>query len=176
MNEDRFNKWEYFWMFMLLAIIVLGLFSSCKTQYIPIETVIRDSIEIKDTVRITNTQFVDRLVKDTSWMQIHTADSVELAKMGVSLAGVKTALVIEKNTVKQLREKLSENNDTSNVRVVYVDRVKKVEVPVPVEKKLSRMERLRMFGGDAGLTIVLITIILGVIKIYKLLMARRHIS
>lgn len=163
-------------MFWLLALMLLGMLTSCKTKYIPIETVIRDSVEIKDTVRITNTQFVDRLVKDTSWMQIHTADSVELAKMGVSLSGVKTALVIEKNTVKQLREKLSENNDTSNVRVVYVDRVKKVEVPVPVEKKLSRLERLRMFGGDAGLTLLLVTIIFGIIKIFRLLMARSHIS
>ena len=170
------NKKEKFWMFWLLALMVLGILTSCKTKYIPIETVIRDSIEVNDTVRIINTQFVDRLVKDTSWMQIHTADSVELAKMGVSLAGVKTALVIEKNTVKQLREKLSENNDTSNVRVVYVDRVKKVEVPVPVEKKLSRLERLRMFGGDAGLTLLLVTIIFGIIKIFRLLMARSHIS
>lgn len=167
---------EKFWMFWLIVLMLLGMLTSCKTKYIPVETVIRDSVEIKDTVRITNTQFVDRLVKDTSWMQIHTADSVELAKMGVSLAGVKTALVIEKNTVKQLREKLSENNDTSNVRVVYVDRVKKVEVPVPVEKKLSRLERLRMFGGDAGLTLLLVTIIFGIIKIFRLLMARSHIS
>lgn len=167
---------EKIWMFWLLAVILLGLLTSCKTKYIPIETVIRDSVEIKDTVRIINTQFVDRLVKDTSWMQIHTADSVELAKMGVSLSGVKTALVIERNTVKQLREKLSENNDTSNVRVVYVDRVKKVEVPVPVEKKLSRLERLRMFGGDAGLTLLLVTIIFGIIKIFRLLMVRSHIS
>lgn len=167
---------EKFWMFWLIVLMLLGMLTSCKTKYIPIETVIRDSVEIKDTVRIINTQFVDRLVKDTSWMQIHTADSVELAKMGVSLAGVKTALVIEKNTVKQLREKLSENNDTSNVRVVYVDRVKKVEVPVPVEKKLSRLERLRMFGGDAGLTLLLVTIIFGIIKIFRLLMARSHIS
>lgn len=170
------NKKEKFWMCWLLGVIILGMLTSCKTKYIPIETVIRDSVEIKDTVRIINTQFVDRLVKDTSWMQIHTADSVELGKMGVSLSGVKTALVIEKNTVKQLREKLSENNDTSNVRVVYVDRVKKVEVPVPVEKKLSRLERLRMFGGDAGLTLVLVTIIFGIIKIFRLLMARSHIS
>lgn len=169
-------KSDRFWMFWLLALMLLGMLTSCKTKYIPVETVIRDSVEIKDTVRIINTQFVDRLVKDTSWMQIHTADSAELAKMGVSLAGVKTALVIEKNTVKQLREKLSENNDTSNVRVVYVDRVKKVEVPVPVEKKLSRLERLRMFGGDAGLTLLLVTIIFGTIKIFRLLMARRHIS
>lgn len=167
---------EKFWMCWLLGVIILGMLISCKTKYIPIETVIRDSVEIKDTVRIINTQFVDRLVKDTSWMQIHTADSVELAKMGVSLAGVKTALVIEKNTVKQLREKLSENNDTSNVRVVYVDREKKVEVPVPVEKKLSRLERLRMFGGDAGLTLLLVTIIFGIIKIFRLLMARSNIS
>lgn len=168
------SKKDKFWMFWLLGVIILGMLYSCKTKYIPIETVIRDSVEIKDTIRITNTQFVDRLVKDTSWMRIHTADSTELAKMGVSLAGVKTALVIEKNTVKQLREKLSENKDTSNVRVVYVDRVKKVEVPVPVEKKLSRMERLRMFGGDCGLTIAVLAIIIAIIKICKWLRARSH--
>jgi hypothetical protein len=143
---------EKFWMFWLLALMVLGMLTSCKTKYIPIETVIRDSIEVNDTVRITNTQFVDRLVKDTSWMQIHTADSVELAKMGVSLAGVKSALVIERNTVKQLREKLSENNDTSNVKVVYIDRVKKVEVPVPVEKELTFWQKTWMNLGKIGFT------------------------
>lgn len=175
MNEERFNKWEYFWMFLLLAVILLGLLSSCKTQYIPVETVIRDSVEINDTVRITNTQFIDRLVKDTSWMQIHMADSMELVAMGVSLAGVKSALVIEKNTLRQLQEKLSESNDTSNVKVVYIDREKKVEVPVPVEKKLSKWERLGMFGSDAGITIAIAAVILVIIKIVRWLRARSRV-
>lgn len=173
--NDEFRKRNYYMMFLLLAVILLGLLTSCKTQYIPVETVIRDSVEIKDTVRITNTQFVDRLVKDTSWMQIHTADSVELARMGVSLAGVKSALVIERNTVRQLKEKLSENNDTSNVKVVYIDREKKVEVPYPVEKKLSKWERLRMFGSDAGISIAIIAVILVIIKIVRWFRARSHV-
>lgn len=165
------NK-ERQWMLWLLGLIILGMLSSCKTKYIPVETVIRDSIEVKDTVRITNTQFVDKFVKDTSWMQIHTADSVELAKMGVSLAGVKTALVIEKNTVKQLREKLCENNDTSNVRVVYVDRVKKVEVPYPVPAQITKWQRGLMNFGYAGLGILLLLIITVVIKVTRWLRAR----
>lgn len=170
------NKWDKFGLFCLLVVILLGLLTSCKTQYIPVETVIRDSVEINDTVRITNTQFVDRFVKDTSWMQIHTADSVELDKMGVSLAGVKSALVIERNTVRQLKEKLSENNDTSNVKVMYIEREKKVEVPVPVEKKLSKWERLVMFGSDAGITVIIIALVLAVIYICKWLRARSHVS
>jgi hypothetical protein len=159
-------------MLWLLGLIILGMLSSCKTKYIPVETVIRDSVEINDTVRIINTQFVDRFVKDTSWMQIHTADSVELAKMGVSLAGVKSALVIEKNTVKQLREKLSENNDTSNVRVVYVDRVKKVDVPYPVPAQITKWQRGLMNFGYIGLGIVLLLIVTVIIKVGKWLRAR----
>jgi hypothetical protein len=166
------NNKERQWMLWLLGLIILGMLSSCKTKYIPVETVIRDSVEINDTVRIINTQFVDRFVKDTSWMQIHTADSVELAKMGVSLAGVKSALVIEKNTVKQLREKLSENNDTSNVRVVYVDRVKKVDVPYPVPAQITKWQRGLMNFGYIGLGIVLLLIVTVIIKVSKWLRAR----
>ena len=161
---------EKFWMFWLLALMVLGMLTSCKTKYIPVETVIRDSIEVNDTVRIT------RLVKDTSWMQIHTADSVELAKMGVSLAGVKTALVIERNTVKQLREKLSENNDTSNVKVVYIDREKKVEVPVPVERELTFWQKTWMNLGKIGFTglLGLIGVIGVVILVRKIIKKYRY--
>lgn len=143
------NKKEKFWMFWLLGLMLWGLLASCKTKYVSVPEYHNVYVEKHDTL----------MTRDS----IYQKDSVYMWMQGDTIWKEKFSILYK---------------DRWRDKIVYRDSIKvdSVRVPFPVEKKLSRMERLRMFGGDAGLTIVLITIILGVIKIYKLLMARRHIS
>lgn len=140
---------EKFWMFWLLALMLWGMLASCKTKYVSVPEYHNVYVEKHDTL----------MTRDS----IYQKDSVYMWMQGDTIWKEKFSILYK---------------DRWRDKIVYRDSIKvdSVRVPFPVEKKLSRMERLRMFGGDAGLTIVLITIILGVIKIYKLLMARRHIS
>ena len=139
---------EKFWMFWLLALMIWGLLASCKTKYVSVPEYHNVYVEKHDTL----------MTRDS----IYQKDSVYMWMQGDTIWKEKFSILYK---------------DRWRDKIVYRDSIKvdSVRVPFPVEKKLSRMERLRMFGGDAGLTIVLITIILGVIKIYKLLMARSHI-
>jgi hypothetical protein len=136
-------------MFWLLALMLWGMLASCKTKYVSVPEYHNVYVEKHDTL----------MTRDS----IYQKDSVYMWMQGDTIWKEKFSILYK---------------DRWRDKIVYRDSIKvdSVRVPFPVEKKLSRMERLRMFGGDAGLTLLLVTIILGVIKIYKLLMARRHIS
>ena len=139
-----------FWLIVLVwlaAIVALGLFSSCKTKYVTVPEYHQVIVNKHDT-----------LVQRDS---VYERDSIYVIKSG--------------DTVATYHERIL-YRDRWRDKVVYRDslRVDSIRVPYPVEKKLSRMERLRMFGGDCGLTIAVLAIIIAIIKIYKWLRARSH--
>lgn len=143
------NKKEKFWMFWLLALMIWGMLVSCKTKYVSVPEYHNVYVEKHDTL----------ITRDS----IYQKDSVYIWMQGDTIWKEKFSILYK---------------DRWRDKIVYRDSIKvdSIRVPYPVEKKLSRIERLRMFGGDAGLTLILVTIIFGIIKIFRLLMARSHIS
>ena len=143
------SKKDKFWMFWLLGVIILGMLNSCKTKYVSVPEYHNVYVEKHDTL----------ITRDS----IYQKDSVYMWMQGDTIWKEKFSILYK---------------DRWRDKIVYRDSIKvdSIRVPYPVEKKLSRIERIRMFGGDAGLTLILVTIIFGIIKIFRLLMARSHIS
>lgn len=136
-------------MFWLLGLMLWGMLASCKTKYVSVPEYHNVYVEKHDTL----------VARDS----IYQKDSVYMWMQGDTIWKEKFSILYK---------------DRWRDKIVYRDSIKvdSVRVPFPVEKKLSRLERLRMFGRDAGLTLLLVTIIFGIIKIFRLLMARSHIS
>lgn len=141
------SKKDKFWMFWLLGVIILGMLTSCKTKYVSVPEYHNVYVEKHDTL----------VTRDS----IYQKDSVYMWMQGDTIWKEKFSILYK---------------DRWRDKIVYRDSIKvdSIRVPYPVEKKLSRMERLRMFGGDCGLTIAVLAIIIAIIKICKWLRARSH--
>jgi hypothetical protein len=154
-----------------IIIAIIFLFSSCKSiQYVPVETVIHDSIQVERVEFVKDTTNESTVVKDSSWMSIHIADSVELANIGIQLDGVTKAFIIEKNKVRELESKLSSAKEkvVTKDSIVYKD--KEVQVPYPVEKALSPYQQFKQdYGGWAFLIVLLAFIYVILIFVRKFL-------
>ena len=108
---------------------------------------------VKDT---TNQSTV---VRDSSWMSIHIADSTELANIGIQLDGVTKAFVIERNKVRELENKLSSAKEkvVTKDSIVYKDR--EVQVPIEVPAKLTAFESMKMEYGGYAILLVIIALV-----------------
>lgn len=131
-------------LFLIIPYIILSLLAGCKSvQYVPVETVRSDSI------------YVDRYKRDS----IYQRDSVFVNRW---TAG---------DTIYQ---------DKVVWKYVYRDKVKydtvailrsdTINVPYPVECKLSKWEQLKLNVGGWAISIIIIIIVLIVMgcMVYKL--------
>lgn len=101
------------WYHYLILLLIMYFFCECRTEYVPLEVVKRDSVIIASMDRDS----------------IFVRDSVFVRDKGDTVYKYKDKYVyVYKNLV-----------DTFTV---YRDR--EVEVPVPVERKLSWWERMKM--------------------------------
>lgn len=111
------------WLCALLFVLALmSLFASCGgVRYLPLESVTHDSI------------YISRLERDS----IHVRDSIYLEVMQ------RADTVYQTKYVQKVVYR-----DAIRVDTLYVVQVDSVEVPVPVERELSRWERAKMkIGG-----------------------------
>lgn len=134
MNREDLKVSAWFMIALVIALLMCfaGLFSSCRTQYVPVE-------KIK-----TEYRYIDRLQYDS----IYLKDSVRYYTKG--------------DTVfqdKHIRE----------YKYLYINKVDSftktdsIQVPYPVERKLTKWEATKMeLGGWAfGVLIVIALVIVG---------------
>ena len=136
------------------------------------ETVIHDSIQIERVEFVKDTTTQNTVVKDSSWMSIHVADSVELANIGIKLDGVTKAFIIEKNKVRELKNKLSSAKEKVVVKDSIVYRDRESQVPFPVEKKLNAFQQMKMDYGGWAFLIVLISFIYVILRFVRKFLPR----
>lgn len=139
--------WPTTFCYFIICVILISLCSCKSIQYVPVETVIHDSIQVERVEFVKDTTNESTVVRDSSWMSIHVADSVELANIGIKLDGVTKAFIIEKNKVRELENKLSSAKEKVVVKDSIVYKDKEVQVPYPVEKKLSKTQKGLMSIG-----------------------------
>ena len=131
------------WLFiiMLVAIALGALLSSCRsTQYIPVETTITEVKEVHDTIKIQDT------IKSEKQIVIREADTSEIERLNTEYGlklnkAQKTILILNKELQQQ-----SHNQTEVKDSIVYRD--KEVQVPYPVERKLTKWQQIKIdFGG-----------------------------
>ena len=121
-----------------VAYLALLLISGCKTKYVSVPEYHKEYISRTDSFFRTDT------IREKEWMTIKEVDSTQLAELGIQLRNIKTAYLIERN---RNRER---NNVTTSIKTDTIFKADSVSVPYPVERKLSRWERVKMdYGGMA---------------------------
>lgn len=145
----------------VLAIMVVILFSlifgSCTTtKYVPVEKVVTEYKTKIDTVEKTDTFIAER---ETI---IREADSATIAKLGLQLRDNERAILILKKEIEKHKSNESEYKEITDTVTQYV------QVPYPVEKSLSKWEKLKMdFGGIAIGGCIAIVLLLTIKILFK---------
>ena len=165
-NGDWLGHLIAFWLF-IPSIALCMMLSGCKSvKYVPIKS--------KDSVRV-DTRYIRYTEKDTVFVEIPAqaaertaADSVSHLENDFAVSDARInadgTLFHNLKTKPQKKpvpvDKVIERKDT----IVYVD--KKVEVPVPVEKKLGWWDRtsINLFSYSLGIIAVLAYIIIWLVR------------
>ena len=123
--------------FCFIAAIIL--LSSCKSvQYVPVETTHVEHYHHTDTVKERDSVIVEKTTT------IKEADNEILAKYGLQLKNNEKAILILSNEFQKL---VSEKQESKIDTIIKVD---SIQVPYPIEKKLSKWEQVKMdLGGIA---------------------------
>ena len=154
------------WLFlvMVLAIFLGVLFGSCKSvQFVPVETIRTEIKQIHDTIKIQDS------VKNSQQMIIREADTAEIERLntefGFKLDKAQKTILVLRRELEQQSHSCTEVKDS----IVYKD--KEVQVPYPVERKLSKWEQIKLdLGGWVGfiiLSIIVFCVYLARGKVYR---------
>ena len=142
----------------LIAVLVLLLWlcSCTTTQYVPVETVRTEHTNRTDTIIQKDT------VEKEKTVTIMEADSALLAKYGILLRENRNTqaayLIIQKELEREKSKRQEVHTDT-------IVKTEIVQVPVPVERELSRWEHFcldygKVMAGGSVVCVILIMVYL----------------
>ena len=160
-NEDLHNDGcvgIFFWL--VLSGIVCFFLGSCKTKYVPIETVKTEYHHTRDSIHHTDSVIRE---KQVTIMQL---DSEAMAQYGIKLESAEKAwLVLQKELESKIRKLMEHKTDS----FIETDTIR---VPVQV---VTNKVRWQDKAAYIGLGIVMSVFIIVVIFIVRWLLARRLI-
>lgn len=139
-----------------IVVFVVALFCGCKTvEYVPIETSHNEYHNHTDSVIKSDT-----LIREKNTI-IRELDSAAAAQYDIRLKNAERAFLIQtKEFEKQIQKLLEQKSDT-------VTKSDTIQVPVPVERKLSQWEQVKMdYGAVAigGTAVAFLLLLLMIIK------------
>jgi hypothetical protein len=139
-----------FWSFMMfiLTMCVALFMLSCKTEYIPVETSHTEHHWHTDSIKEVDSVIHER---HTTIMQL---DSVAMAQYGIKLKNAERAWLVKSWELERQIEQLQK---MSAIRDTVRDTI---QVPYPVEKKLSKWQQTKVDWGGWAMLGVLVVIIL----------------
>jgi hypothetical protein len=132
------------WMVAIIVLIVFSIcMSSCETiKYVPVETVKTEVIHNTDAVIVKDTINNE---KETIIREATPADSLLLAKVGIQLDESKRViLLLQKELAEKSHTEIEHTSDTVTVE-------KEVKVPYPIEKPLSKWDRICLKSGSIAI-------------------------
>ena len=138
-----------------LSILMVG----CKSiQYVPVETIRTEIKNIHDTVRINDS------IKNEMQTVIREADSTEIERLNKEYGfkldkAQRTILILQKEL-----EHSSHNQSEIRDSIVYRD--KEVQVPYPVEKKLTKWQQIKLDIGGYTMIVLIVLLIIGFLWLF----------
>lgn len=143
---------------IIIAILSL-LFSSCKSvQYVPVEKVKTEIVHTTDTfLKIDSI----KSEKETIIRESRPEDSIMLQKLGIKLQNNERLLIL-------LQKELSEAKSESS-EIHYKDsvRIDSIQVPYPVEKKLTKWEQIKMDAGGIAIEVSIVSLLIIVVVLFR---------
>ena len=145
-------------IFGAIAWVLLTMSSCTTTRYVPVETVRTEIKQIHDTVTIKDS------IKKENQIIIREADSAEIERLNTEY-GFK--LNKAQRTIMVLQKKLEYNShNQAEVRDSIVYKEKEVQVPYPVEKKLSKWQQLKIDFGEVFILVIFVFSMVSILLLY----------
>ena len=166
--EDKDIKYYVYAMLIIIGLLALTslCFTSCSHRvYVPVQSIRTDTIYMsrKDSVHTKDSLITRQVITVRDSIAIH--DSVVIVKD--EQGNIKERLIVryrdhwhatqDNLTLQRLLAHYKASND-----ILRATRKERIEVPVPVERKLSRWEKLKMDVGGWAIG-AMSTVLLGVI-------------
>lgn len=146
MKKPTFFGWYILIVFVLMCL--MALLVSCRTQYVPVETVRTEYVNRTDTVHKTDTVTNE---KETVIREVNKGDSALLAKYGIQIKdNERMMLLLQRELAKERSREREVQHDTTIVRDT-------IQVPYPVEKKQSAVDKF----GDKIMLLMMLVLLLG---------------
>ena len=145
---------------LIISVIVFWL-CGCTTQYVPVETVRTEYKTKTDTVKMSDTI---RTEKETILREARPEDSAMIAKLGIKLQDNERLLILLRN---QLTEANSKQYESHTDTIIKMD---SIQVPYPVEKKLTKWQQFKMDFSEWIIGIILMSSLL-----FCIYLARRKV-
>lgn len=166
--DDKEIKYYVYTVLIVIGLLALTslCFTSCSHRvYVPVQSIRTDTIYMsrKDSVHIKDSLITRQVINIRDSVAIH--DSVVIIKD--EQGNIKEKLIVryrdrwhatqDNLTLQRLLAHYKASND-----ILRATRKERIEVPVPVERKLSRWEKLKMDVGGWAIG-AMSTVLLGVI-------------
>lgn len=165
--EDKEIKYYVYTMLIIIGILAMtALCISCSHRmYVPVQSIRTDTIYMsrKDSVHIKDSLIIRQVINVRDSIAIH--DSVVIVKD--EQGNIKEKLIIryrdrwhatqDNLTLQRQIDRYKASNDS-----LRATKKERIEVPVPVEKKLSRWQKFKMDVGGWAIG-AMSTVLLGVI-------------
>ena len=140
MKDDVLKCFIAFWISLCLFTMFL---CSCRTEYVPIESVRYDSV------------MIEKLMRDSVFVR----DSVYMKEKGDTVFKYKDRFVyVYKNRV-----------DT-----FFAEKIREIEIPVPVERKLTWWESVKLKYTEWLIGVVFVLVIIYAVRKWVLKLFRKE--
>lgn len=160
-NDYIINKADWH---IVLSLICLLIICSCRAKYIPVESKV-DSVIIEKLVKV-------QLPSDSATIRalLECDENGKVILSWLDVANSKNAqALLTIDSLGNLLAKMKTQQDTVYLPSKEVTVTKEVKVPYPVEKELTRWQKLCVNIGGWAIGIVIITILVVVGRmVYKL--------
>lgn len=137
----------------LIACVIISLLCGCRTtRYVPVESV---RTEYKDRVVAVHDTVRDSVLMSSD---VYRHDSVSVRMQGDTVYVERWHTLMLNSQLRNRAERSKAAHDT-----LYVTKTDSVRVPVPVERKLTKWEHVKMDFGTAAIVIAAMAIIAGIV-------------
>ena len=137
----------------LIACVIISLLCGCRTtRYVPVESV---RTEYKDRVVTVHDTVRDSVLVSND---VYRHDSVSVRMKGDTVYIERWHTLLQSSSLQNRAERSKAAHDT-----LYVTKTDSVRVPVPVERKLTKWERVKMDFGTVAIVIAALAIIAGIV-------------
>jgi len=146
-------------LYLLCVIALIIWLCSCKsTEYVPLVEHQTELVHIHDTVRQSDSVKTEI---NTIIREARPEDSAMIAKLGIKLQGNERLLLLLQRELSDTKKELKESHSRDSVRADTV------QVPVPVERKLSKWEQVCLDYGKLMMGGTVVAVILCVVLIVR---------
>lgn len=149
-----------------VSCIIIGFCSCRNVEYIPTEKTIIEHVYHNDAIRQTDSVKTE---KNTILRVARPEDSLMIAQLGIKLSDNERLLILLQNEIIDTRNQLYESHNRDSVRV------DSIPVPVPVERKLNKWEKVCLDYGMVMMGCTIMAIILVVFLIIRWIRQRLFI-